>query len=246
MDLILYVAGILAFAPTLILMYAVLRKYTYPAVEQPFFSDPALFKLFVVGLIAGTILCVAYYIFLDPLNIIYTALFAVIQCLAMVVVLNLKRFHGKSDSVFYGYGLGLGAGCTMALGTIYLLGTVVSGLGSATDEGTTVGVTGFVWIFIVALSYILMLSAIGTTVGEGIARLRPMEFALQAMFVNVVFSLILWTAYSSDNNFSLYVCLILALIVAAVYFYYIMYLKLSSVVRDVLKMEGKSRKDIPR
>jgi len=245
MDLILYAAGILAFAPTLILMYAVLRKYTFPAVEQPFFSDPSLFKLFVVGLIAGTFLCAAYYVFLDPLNIVYTVLFAAIQCLVMVMVLNLRRFHGKSDSVFYGYGLGLGVGCTMALGTIYLLGTVVSGLGSAADEGT-VGISGFAWIFIVALSYILILSAIGTTVGEGIARLRPMEFALQAMFVNVVFSLILWTAYSSDNNFSLYVCLILALIVAAVYFYFIMYVKLSGVVRDVLKTEGKTRKDIPR
>ena len=51
MDIILYVAGIMAFAPTLALMYAVLRKYTYPAVEQPFFSDPAFFSLFVVGLV---------------------------------------------------------------------------------------------------------------------------------------------------------------------------------------------------
>ena len=244
MDTIMYAAGILAFAPTLILMYAVLRKYTYPAVEQPFFSDPSFFKIFVVGLIAGTFLCAAYYIFLNPLNIVYMVLFPAIQCLAMVTVMNLRRFHGKSDSVFYGYGLGLGAGCTMALGTIYLLGTVVSGFGSA--DGDTVGITGYVWIFLVALSYILILSAIGTTIGEGIARLRPMEFALQAVLVNVVFSMILWAAYSSNSNISLYICLVLALIVSAVYFYYVMYVKLSSVVRDVLKMEGKSRKDVPR
>jgi len=243
MDAILYVAGILAFAPTMILMYAVLRKYTYPAIEQPFFSDPAFFKLFVVGLVAGTFLCVAFYIFLDPLNIIHMVLFAAVQCLAMVVVMNLKRFHGKSDSVFYGYGLGLGIGCTMALGTIYLLGTIVSGIGG---EGNDVGAMGYAWLLIVALSYILILSAIGTTVGEGIARLRPMEFAMQAMLVNVVFSLILWAAYISDNNFSLYACLVMALVVAAVYFYYIMYVKLSSVVKDVLRMEGKTRKDVPK
>jgi len=240
MDALFYAAGILAFAPTLILMYAVLRKYTFPAVEQPFFSDPSLFKIFVVGLVAGTILGVAYYLSLSPTNFVQSILFAAIQCLAMVVILNLKRFHGKSDTVFYGYGLGLGVGCTMALGTIYLLGSAVSVIGDA------VGFTGYAWIFLVALSYILMLSAIGTTVGEGIARLRPMEFGLQAMVINVIFSLILWAAFSSGSETSIYVCLILALIVAAMYFYYIMYVKLSHVVRDVLKMEGKTRKDIPK
>jgi len=240
MDALFYAAGILAFAPTLILMYAVLRKYTFPAVEQPFFSDPSLFKIFVVGLVAGTILGVAYYVFLSPTNILQVILFAVLQCLVMVVILNLKRFHGKSDTVFYGYGLGLGSGCTMALGTIYLLGSAVSVIGDA------IGITGYAWIFLVALSYILMLSAIGTTVGEGIARLRPMEFALQSMIVNVIFSLILWAAFSSGSEISIYACLIMALIVAAIYFYYIMYVKLSSVVRDVLKQEGKPRKFVPK
>ena len=244
MDYLLYIAGILAFAPTMILMYAVLKKYTYPAIEQPFFSDPSFFKIFVVGLIAGTIMGFAYYVFLSPVNIIHMVLFAVIQCLALVTVMNLKRFHGKSDSVFYGYGLGLGTGCTMALGTIYLLGTAVSVFDEA--EGGTIGVTGYAWIFLVALSYILILSAIGATVGEGIARRRPMEFAMQAMFVNVVFTLILWAAFNSGSELTIYMCLIMALIVSAIYFYYIMYVKLSSVVKEVLKMEGKSRKDVPK
>jgi len=244
MDTILYVAGILAFAPTLILMYAVLRKYTYPAVEQPFFSDPSFFKIFVVGLVAGTVLCAAFYVFLDPSNIVHMVLFAVIQCMAMVAMMNLKRFHGKSDSVFYGYGLGLGMGCTMALGTIYLLGSAVSVFDSI--YGGTIGATGYVWIFLVALAYILTQSALGTTVGEGVARVRPIEFVLQAMFVNVVFTLILWAAYNSGSETSIYACLVMALIVAVIYFYYIMYVKLSSVVKDVLKMEGKARKDVPR
>jgi len=244
MDYLLYIAGILAFAPTMILMYAVLKKYTYPAIEQPFFSDPSFFKIFVVGLIAGTIMGFAYYVFLSPVNIIHMVLFAVIQCLALVTVMNLKRFHGKSDSVFYGYGLGLGTGCTMALGTIYLLGTAVSVFDEA--EGGTIGVTGYAWIFLVALSYILILSAIGATVGEGIARRRPMEFAMQAMFVNVVFTLILWAAFNSGSELTIYMCLVMALIVSAIYFYYIMYVKLSSVVKEVLKMEGKSRKDVPK
>ncbi|MDR3075631.1 MAG: hypothetical protein LBU30_06335 [Candidatus Methanoplasma sp.] len=241
MDTIMYAAAILAFAPTLILMYAVLRKYTYPAVEQPFFSDPTFFKLFVVGLIAGTLLF-AFYTYLNWANMIYAVLFAVVQCLVMVMVMNLKRFHGKSDSVFYGYGLGLGMGCTMAFGTIYYLGTAIIG-----SEDGTIDIIGFVWLFVISLSHILMLSAIGTTVGEGIARLRPMEFAVQTVFVNVVLGMVLVAAYNSTSNELLfYACLTVALIVAAIFFYYTMHVKLSRVVKDVLKLEGKTRKDVPR
>ena len=241
MDLVMYAAGIMAFAPTLILMYAVLRNYTYPKVEQPFFSDPRFFWMFVIGLIAGTLLF-AFYTFLTSPNqlvlLIYRVMFAVAQCLAMVVILNLKRFHGKSDSVFYGYGLGLGIGCTMAFGTIYYYGTLIN----AADE-INAGVQEYAWFVLIALSYVLILSAIGTTIGEGIARKKPMEFAMQALLVYVVFSIIVWAAFSADT-LALYICLILALIVAAVYFYFIMYVKLSGVIRDVLRMEGNKRNDV--
>ena len=241
MDIILYVAGIMAFAPTLALMYAVLRKYTYPAVEQPFFSDPAFFSLFVVGLVAGTLLF-ALYTYLDWLNIIYAVLFAAIQCLVFVAVLNLKRFHGKSDSVFYGYGIGLGLGCTTAFGMIFYLGSVIVG-----DGDGAIDITGYVWLFLIAMSYILLLSAIGATIGEGIARLKPIEFALQGIFVNVVFSIVLVAAYGSvENEIVFYGFIIAALVVAVAYFYYIMYVKLSRVVKEVLKMEGKTRKDVPK
>ncbi|AIZ56768.1 hypothetical protein Mpt1_c08920 [Candidatus Methanoplasma termitum] len=240
----MYAAGIMAFAPTLILMYAVLRNYTYPKVEQPFFSDPRFFWLFVIGLIAGTFLF-AFNAFLtgrtnmDQLTqLIYRMLFAVIQCLAMVAIINLKRFHGKSDTVFYGYGLGLGVGCTLAFGTIFISGSLIS-------MGEDVGIPEYAWVVLIGLAYVLIVSAIGTTIGEGIARKRPMEFAMQAILIYAVFNIIIWAAFSADI-IALYICLILALIVAAVYFYYIMHVKLSGVIRDVLRMEGNKRKDVPR
>jgi hypothetical protein len=73
-----------------------------------------------------------------------------------------------------------------------------------------------------------------------------MEFALQAMFVNVAFSIVLVVGYTSSNEFVTYASLALALILAAVYFYYTMYVKLSRVVKEVLRMEGKTRKDVPK
>ncbi|MDR3282236.1 MAG: hypothetical protein LBS92_01310, partial [Candidatus Methanoplasma sp.] len=238
----MYVAAIMAFAPTLLLMYAVLMNYTYPKVQQPFFSDPALFGLFAVGLVAGTLLFAAYTWF-NWSNMIYMALFAAIECLAIVTVLNLKRFHGKSDTVFYGYGLGLGVGCAFALGTVFYLGTAIVGI----DDTGNVDVAGYVWLFVISLSHILMLSSIGTTVGEGIARLRPMEYALQAVIVNVVFAFVLAAAYNAtENGIVFYASLLVALVVSAAYFYLTMHVRLSKVIRDVLKMEGKPRKDVPK
>lgn len=243
MQMIMYIAAILAFAPTLLLMYAILRKYTYPAVQQPFFSDPAFFGLFAVGLVAGTLL-IAVYTWLNWSNILYASMFAVIQCLAMVMVLNLKRFHGKSDSVFYGYGLGLGMGCTMAFGMIFYLGGAVMTVGN-------LGIAEYAWLFVIGLSDILIISAVGTTIGEGIARLRPMEFALQAIFVNVAFAMVMAFTYSfligsNPNEVLFYIGLVAALLIAGAYFYRTMHIKLSGVVRDVLRMEGKNRKDVPK
>ena len=81
---------------------------------------------------------------------IYMMLFAAIQCLVMVVVMNLKRFHGKSDSVFYGYGLGLGMGCAMAFGMIYFLGKAIMNVGDNAPSAVD-----YVGLFLIALSFIL-------------------------------------------------------------------------------------------
>ena len=55
MDLQFGLAMVLGIGPALILMYVILRNYTYPRVEQPFFSDPAFFGLFMVGLVIGSV-----------------------------------------------------------------------------------------------------------------------------------------------------------------------------------------------
>ncbi|MBO4797444.1 MAG: hypothetical protein J5494_01545, partial [Candidatus Methanomethylophilaceae archaeon] len=108
MDLVFGLAMILGIGPALALMYLVVREYTYPRVEQPFFSDPAFFGLFIVGLVIGSVLFLALTTFKFASNPIYMVLFAAVEMMAMLIVMNLKRFRGKSDSVFYGYALGLG------------------------------------------------------------------------------------------------------------------------------------------
>ncbi|HKM13334.1 MAG TPA: hypothetical protein VJY42_00185 [Candidatus Methanomethylophilaceae archaeon] len=239
MDLTFGLAAVIGIAPAMVLMYIVLKKYTYPAVEKPFFSDPSFFGLFVVGMISGTILFAVYTYFWG--NVIINAiLFAILECMIVLVVLNLKRFHGKSDTVFYGYGLGLGFGATMSMGMIYFLMAIV------TSSGESVDASGYIILMIMAISKTLILSAVGLTIGEGIAKLRLMEFTMQAILVNMVYQLVMvpWFMYSGE--WSGYLALGLGLVIALAYFYKTAFLDLPRVIRMVLRQEGKKRNDIPK
>lgn len=231
MELTFGLAAVIGIAPAMIIMYAVLRKYTYPAVKDPFFSDPTFFMLFVVGLIAGTVLFSVYTRFMGNW-ILNAILFAVLESLIILVVINLKRFHGKSDTVFYGYGLGLGLGATMSMGMAYYLLQIAG----------TVDALAIVTLLVMAVSKTMVLGAVGLTIGEAVAKKRIMEFTAQAVLVNMVFQLVLvpWFMYST------YLALLLGLVIAAVYFYKTAFVSLPRVVREVLRQEGKKRDDMPR
>ncbi len=237
MDWIFGLAMLLGIGPALILMYLGVRNYTYPKVEQPFFSDPTFFIMLVVGMIAGSVLFFAMRVLGFSTNIVYMVLMAVIEVMAMVVVMNLKRFRGKSDSIFYGYALGLGMSCGLATGIVFLVASAIETI----DASAVV-------LVILSVSFSLMLGAVGTTVGEGIARHRVMEFALQAAIPAIIFNILLYVAFQDPASFGVlyYVCLAVMLVVSAYMFYRTMSQRLPQIVREVLKMEGKRRDDIPR
>ena len=236
MELAFGLGMLVGLGTTVALMYAILRKYTYPAVEQPFFSDPTLFGLFAVGLVAGTVVFVVstYY----PLSdMIYAVLFSILETVILLVVLNLKRFHGKSDTVFYGFGLGLGLGGAMASGLVYMMATLSQYIDAVT----------FVFVCVMAVTQVAILGAVGTMVGEGIARLRPWEFLAQAILVNTVYMLMLSLAESSisSGSYMAYVGLAGMVVFSFWMFYRTMVTNLSRVVGEVLRMEGRKRDDLP-
>ncbi len=238
MDLSFGIGMFVGLGATLILMYLVLRKYTYPKVEQPFFSDPSLFMLFAVGLVSGTILYMAS-TYLNLNNVIYAILFAIIQGMLLLVCLNLKRYSGKSDTIFYGYGLGLGLGGAMATGLIYQITYAMQ---------VEFDLASMVIVCIMGVAQIMMLSAVGATIGEGVARQRPWEFLMQGLIVNTVF-MVCWSLARSTlatGNTITYLYLALMVVVAVWYFYRTMFTKLSFTVDEILRQNGIKRDDIPR
>ena len=238
MDTGLALAALIGLGSALVLMYAVLRNYTYPKIEEPFFSDPTLFKIFTVGLFEGTLLFVLYtYLWqlftVVGLGFVVAILFGAIIEFAKLVTLNLKRFSGISDTIFYGFGLGLGLGAAMAFGMIYYW------LKGELD------VTSTIMVVMLALQYLLLGAANGVVVGEGVARRKPMEFTLQAVLYSTAFHLIIIPFYmETDVIWIKYVALIAASALAVFIFYRAIYRRLPKVVDDVLKMNGKTRNDI--
>ena len=238
MDTGLALAALIGLGSALVLMYAVLRNYTYPKIEEPFFSDPTLFKIFTVGLFEGTLLFVLYtylwqFFTVVGLGFVVAILFGAIIEFAKVVTLNLKRFSGISDTIFYGFGLGLGLGAAMAFGMVYYW------LKGELD------VTSTIMVVMLALQYLLLGAANGVVVGEGVARRKPMEFTLQAVLYSAAFHLIIIPFYmETDVIWIKYVALIAASALAVFIFYRAIYRRLPKVVDDVLKMNGKTRNDI--
>ena len=230
-----YLAAALAFIPALLLMYVLLRPYTYPQTEFPYFSDPSFFMLFAVGLVAGTLLFLVYsYI---AASIVSVIVYSFIQVLAVVVCLNLKRYRGKSDSIFYGYGFGLGAGATTGMGLIYWFATSANGLGSSLD------IVDYVFLFVLSVSMTLQYSAVGITVGDGIARHVPMQFAIQAMIYNLVFWVIFSiTLLNSDSGIYLYGSAVLCLAVSVMYLLYAYKKEIGMMVLEVNRMAKKGKK----
>lgn len=232
-------AMVLGIGPALAVMYLVARNYTFPKVEQPFFSDATFFLLFFVGLVAGSVLFFAMRVMGFASNMIYMVLMSVVEVLAMVVIMNLKRFRGKSDSVFYGYALGLGMSSGLSMGICYSM-TVLLG-----DIGLDASILILV---VIAVTIVLIMGACGTNVGEGIARHRVTEFALQALLLLAAYNMLLTGLIQSgaDGGLMFYGCAVLMIVVSVAYFHRIMMVKLPGVIREVLKMEGKKRSDLPK
>ena len=239
MEMSMIVAALIVFVPALLMFYFVLRGYTYPAVEQPFFEDAKAFTLFAIGLIEGFFISWFYVRFFDMTNIIVGVAFGIVQVLAILVVLNLKRFHSKSDTVFYGFSLGLGQGVGIAFGvSVFLLSIAFI---DEIDIMTVVMTVAFV------AQELMLMCSVGATVGEGVARLRLMEYSTKAMLLSMV-CMALWSlVFAFDPNSYLWVIPMIGMVIASVFFFYdVIHKRLSVVVADILRSNGIVRKDLPR
>jgi len=72
-----------------------------------------------------------------------------------------------------------------------------------------------------------------------------MEFVLKNILINAICQVLVVPFYMGNNEWIMYIAVIASAIVVGYVFYKTIYVKLPMVVDDVLKMNGKTRNDIP-
>jgi hypothetical protein len=182
------IAGAIGFAPAMILMFWTLRDYTYPKVEKPFFEDKKAFGLFAVGMVIGVIIYSAQSWFALDLVLI-ALLFALVEELVKLMILNFSRFQRKLDTSFYGLTFGLGIGSTMGFGAAFV--------GLQFVEAVSAW-TAFV-IVLLSLQLVLLNASTGATIGIGVTRGAPWSYFAQATLLHIVCNLLLIPFYTNPD-----------------------------------------------
>jgi len=203
----MFIAGALGFGPAVILMYYTLKDYTYPAVEKPFFEDRKAFGIFAVGLVIGTIIYSIQTWFSMTLLLV-ALIFAVLEELVKLVILNFPRFQGKLDTSFYGITLGLGIGATMGFGAVYI---TIGQLGDLTASAWAV-------LIVIAAQFVLLHGANGMLIGIGVARKMPWPYFAQAVLVHLAYNMLMIPFFTGDELLG-YPLFILATIILVLSYY---------------------------
>ncbi len=222
MDWGMMMAAALGVGPALALMFYTLRDYTYPQVERPFFDDRKLFLMLAVGMVIGVVVYVLQSYF-DLGFILFALLFAVLEELIKLVILNMPRFSRKLDTSFYGFALGLGIGSTMAFGAVFY-----------TMQQSDMDLLAWITVLVLAVQMVLLHASTGALIGTGSARGEMWGYFAQAGLVHIGFNLLMAIPLNFDNIIAAWAGVILATLLVAYYYLQVHRHLLPSVVKDAL------------
>lgn len=227
-------AAAIGIAPALALMYWTMKDYTYPKVEKPFFDDRKLFPMLAIGMMIGVVIFTVQNSF-NMAFVLIALIFAVLEELVKLVILNFKRFQRKLDTPFYGLVLGLGIGSTMAFGAVWV------SILSFASNGQTLNLTDYLILAVVAIQFVLLNGATGTLIGIGATRGYPFNYFANAALTHIAVNLVMIGFYSFPD-FWRYICLIGATGIAAFAYWQMHTRTLPELIsKEVAQYEAKSK-----
>ncbi|HSV42171.1 MAG TPA: hypothetical protein VLH13_02020 [Methanomassiliicoccales archaeon] len=235
MDYFMFLAGGIGIGPALLLMYFTLSKYTYPAVERPFFDDRKVFMLLTVGFVIGVVMA-TFQVLLPLSELLVLVAYSILLELVMLVVLMLKRFALRVDTTFYGTALGLGVGATMAFSFSYRF------FNAYTVEGSAIPIEAFAIIMVWSMQLVLLIASTGTLLGIGSARGRPWYFFAQAVMIQITYFLLLQPIYQGDTGLFAYIMFVIATVFAVMAYWYIHSKAIPEIVREAISRMKKPSK----
>jgi len=134
--------------PALALVYLIIRKWTGN------YQEKMVFLMFVFGIISGfTVIFVEFYVGLTTL-LEFVIIFRLIEIMGKMIILNLRRFQEKQETVLYGLVLGLGFGSiyppvslllinAVSVSTFDIISVLIGSIGMILIQGSTGAILGY-------------------------------------------------------------------------------------------------------
>jgi hypothetical protein len=230
----LFIAAAIGIGPALALMYWSLRNYTYPKVKQPFFDDRVVFTYLAIGLVIGVAVYAVQSSF-DMAFLLFALLFAVLEEMVKLVLLNLRRFRGKLDTPFYGLTIGLGVGGAMGFGAVFQSLPVLS-FGDA-----PIALFNAVILVIIAVQFCLLHGSNGAIIGVGVAKSMPFSYFSQAVLYHLAFNMLMIGFYLPLSVPFNYLALIAATIVVIYSYWHVHYRVLPDIISKAVERFEKKK-----
>jgi hypothetical protein len=175
---------LLGIIPALILLYVSIKGW------QGKFKDKIMFIMFIIGIVSGTILAVIQVsLFRQVLSqqqtfpLDFLILFPFLEQIVKTIVLNMRRFQGKQETIVYGLGLGLG------FGSIYPPALLL------TFNTTNVPVTDLWFTLFGSLGLIFIHGATGALIGYGVYQIKIPKYYLYSVLILLMATLIRFIDY---------------------------------------------------
>lgn len=201
--------AILVFGPMMLILWFSFRKYSYPYTTYTYFDDRKVAMLLAVGIGVGMVFSICY-LFFDITVVSYALIFAVLEEIVRVVVLNHPKFQLKFDTTFYGFALGLGNGSVIMIAVCY----ITSATNTDFFSPALLGILA-IYSFTLALFY----ASMGALVGFGSYKGKIWTFCTGAIGLHILFNIVIlpFRARLADLYYpSIFGSLVIGL---AVYFY---------------------------
>jgi RsiW-degrading membrane proteinase PrsW (M82 family) len=232
-DLLQITSAIAGFGPSIALLYYTMSRYTFPKVKEPFFDDSKIFKFFALGIALGMIIF-AFESWGRPTGETLVALvvmYAVMEELMKLVILNFPRFQRKVDTAFYGLALGLGIATTYTFASVYV------SLLDLEDPG----LFEMVAYSLLGLQFVLLHGSTTTMIGVGVVRRDLKGYFSEALLVHLGYNLLMIPFFTEVEPWNLMGLGAASALVAYAY-YRIHTQSLPALIRDAKRLSLKKEK----
>ena len=226
-------SAIAGFGSSIALLYFTMSGYTFPKVKQPFFDDSKIFKFFALGIVLGMVIF-GFESWGKPTGEILVALvvmYAVMEELMKLVILNFPRFQRRIDTAFYGLALGLGIATTYTFASVYV------SLLDVEDPG----LFEMVAYSLLGLQFVLLHGATTTMIGVGVVRRDLKGYFSEALLVHLGYNLLMIPFFTETEPWNLMGLGAASALV--VYAYYRIHTQsLPALIRDAKRLSLKNEK----